>query len=77
MVVKAQVLQPVVQQDHRPERQQWPPQGRLASFPGRRRNGLATSASSNCCFRCLKVGSTNPISERSHMTTVELSCVMQ
>ena len=48
----------------------------LASFPGRRRNGLATSASSNCYFRCLKVGSTNHISERSHMTTVKLNCVM-
>jgi len=30
----------------------------------------ATSASSNCYSRCLKVGSTNQISERSHMTTV-------
>ena len=48
----------------------------LASFPGRRRNGLATSASSNCYFRCLKVGSTNQISERSHMTTVKPNCVM-
>ena len=28
----------------------------VASFPGRRRNGLATSASSNCYFCCLKVG---------------------
>jgi len=43
----------------------------LASFPGRRRNGLATSASLNCYFRCLKVGSTNQILERSHMTTVK------
>ena len=43
----------------------------LASFPGRRGNGLATSASSNCYFRCLKVGSTNQIWERSHMTTVK------
>ena len=48
----------------------------VASFPGRRRNGLATSASSNCYFRCLKVGSTNQISERSHMTTVKPNCVM-
>ena len=48
----------------------------LASFPGRRRNGLATSGSSNCYFCCLKVGSTNQISERSHMTTVKLNCVM-
>jgi len=48
----------------------------IASFPGRRRNGLATSASSNCYFRCLKVGSTNQISERSHMTTVKPNCVM-
>jgi len=43
----------------------------LASFPGRRSNGLATSASSNCYFHCLKVGSTIQISERSHMTTVK------
>ena len=43
----------------------------LASFPGHRRNGLATSASSNCYFRCLKVGSTNQISEHSHTTTVK------
>ena len=45
--------------------------GDLASFPGRRRNSLATSASSNCFFRCLKVGSTNQFSEHSHMTTVK------
>ena len=48
----------------------------LASFPGRGRNCLATSASSNCYFRCLKVGSTNQISEHSHMTTVKPNCVM-
>ena len=48
----------------------------LASFPGRRRNGLATSASSNCYFRCLKVGSTNQVSDRSHMTTVKPNCIM-
>ena len=48
----------------------------LASFPGHRRNGLATSASSNCYFRCLKVGSTNQVSERSHMTTVKPNCIM-
>ena len=48
----------------------------IASFPGHRRNSLATSASSNCYFRCLKVGSTNQISERSHMTTVKPNCVM-
>ena len=48
----------------------------VASFPGRRRNGLATSVSSNCYFRCLQVGSTNQISERSHMATVEPNCVM-
>jgi len=42
----------------------------LASYPGRRRNGLATSVSSNCYFRCLKIGSTNQISERSHVTAV-------
>ena len=48
----------------------------LASFPGRRRNGLATSASSNCYFRCPKVGSTNQIWERSHMKTVKPNCVM-
>ena len=48
----------------------------LASFPGRRRDGLATSASSNCYFRCLKVSSTDQISERSHMTTVKSNCVM-
>jgi len=27
----------------------------VASFPGRRRNGLATSASSNCYFHCQKL----------------------
>ena len=60
----------------------WPPSSSLllaaslASFPGCRRNGLATSASSNCYFRCLKVGSTNQISERSHMTTLKPNCVM-
>ena len=48
----------------------------LASFPGRRRNSLATSVSSNCYFRCLKVGSTNQISEHSHMTTIQPNCVM-
>ena len=48
----------------------------IASFPGCRRNGLATSVSSNCYFRCLKVGSTNQISECSHMTTVKPNCVM-
>jgi len=48
----------------------------LASFPGHRRNGLATSASSNCYFCCPKVGSTNQISERSHMTTVKPNYVM-
>jgi len=48
----------------------------LASFPGRRRNGLATSASSNCYFCYLKVGSTDQISERSHMTTVKPDCIM-
>jgi len=31
----------------------------LASFPGCRRNGLTTSASSNCYFCGLKVGRTN------------------
>jgi len=46
----------------------------IASFPGRRRNGLATSVSSNCY--CLKVGSTNQISQRSHMTTVKPNCLM-
>ena len=30
----------------------------LASFPGHRQNGMATSASSNCYFRCQKVGRT-------------------
>ena len=44
----------------------------LASFPGCRGNGLATSASSNCYFCCLKVDSTNQIPEHSHMT----NCVM-
>ena len=44
------------------------------SFPGRRKNSLATSASSNCYFRCLIVGSTNQISECCHMTTV--NCIM-
>ena len=48
----------------------------VASFPGRRRNGLATSTSSNCYFRCLKVGSTNQISEHNHMTTVKPNCTM-
>jgi len=50
--------------------------GWLASFLGRRRNGLATVTSSNCYFRCLKVGRTNQISECSHMTTVKPNCVM-
>jgi len=48
----------------------------LASFPGHRRNGLATSMSSNCYFLCLKVGSTSQISECSQMTIasyIELS----
>ena len=49
----------------------------VASFPGRRRNGPATSASSNCYFHCLKVSSTNQISECSHMTTVKPNCVMR
>ena len=40
------------------------------------RNGLATFASSNCYFRCLKVGSTNQISEHSHMIAVKPNCVM-
>ena len=31
------------------------------SFPGHRRNGLATCVSSNCYFHCQKVGSTNQI----------------
>ena len=48
----------------------------LASFPGCRRNGLATSVSSNCYFCCLKVGSTNQISECSHTTTVNPNSVM-
>ena len=34
------------------------------------RNGLATSASSNCYFRCQSVGRPNQISDRCHMTTV-------
>ena len=50
--------------------------GSIASLPGHRRNGLATSASSNCYFHCLKVGSTNQISERSHMIRVKPNCVM-
>jgi len=48
----------------------------LTSFPDPRRNGLATSTSSNCYFCCLKVGSTNQISERSHMTTVKPNSIM-
>jgi len=40
----------------------------LASFPGRRRNGLATSASSNCYFLCLKVGSIVPIKFQNVIT---------
>jgi len=47
----------------------------LALFPGRRRNSLATYASSNCYFRCLKVGSTNQISERSHITKAKPNCI--
>ena len=48
----------------------------LASFTGRtcRRNGLAWQLPYEfklLYFRCLKVGSTNQISERSHMTTVK------
>ena len=41
------------------------------------RNGLATSASSNCYFRCQRVGRPNQISDRCHMTTVNriASCV--
>ena len=40
----------------------------VTSFPGRRRNSLATYASSNCYFHCQKVGSTNQISEHCHVT---------
>ena len=49
----------------------------LASFPGHRRNGMETSVSSNCFFRCQKVGSTNQISKHDHMTPVKtvVSCV--
>jgi len=50
--------------------------GAVALLPDRRRNGLATSTSSNCYFRCQKVGSTNQISERCPMTTVKPKCVM-
>jgi len=49
---------------------------RLASFPGQRRYGLATSASSNCYFLCQKVVSTNQISECCRMTTVKPNCIM-
>ena len=48
----------------------------LAPFLGCRRNGLATSVSSNYYFRCLKVGGTNQISEHCHMTTVKPNSVM-
>ena len=48
----------------------------LASFPGHRRNGLATSANSNSYSCCLKVGSTNQISGCCHMTTVKPNRVM-
>ena len=48
----------------------------LALFPGHRRNGLATSMSSNCYFHCQKIGSTNQNSERCHMTTVKHNWVM-
>ena len=48
----------------------------LALFPGHRRNGLATSMSSNCYFHCQKIGSTNQNSERCHMTTVKPNWVM-
>ena len=47
--------------------------GQLASFPGHRRNGLA---SSNCYTRCQKVGNINQISERCHMTTEKSNCIM-
>ena len=42
-----------------------------------RRNGLGTYTSSNCYFRCQRVGRTNQISERCHMTTVSriVTCV--
>jgi len=46
-----------------------------SSFPVHRRNGLATSCS-NCYFSCQKVGSTNQISERCHMTAVKPKYVM-
>ena len=49
----------------------------FASFPGHGRNSLATSASSNCYFRCQKAGITNQISECCHMTTIKPNnCVM-
>jgi len=50
---------------------------KLASFPGRRRDGLVTFASSNCYFCCQEIDSTNQISERSHTTTVNpiASCI--
>ena len=48
----------------------------IASFPGHRKNSLATSVSLNSYFCCQKVGSTNQISEWYHMTTVNhaLNC---
>jgi len=50
----------------------------LASFPaGRRRNGLATSTSSNCFFLCQKLAvQYQSISEHCHMTTVKPNYVM-
>ena len=50
-------------------------QGSLTLRPCRR-NGLATFASSHCYFHCLKVGSTNQMSEHCHMTIVKLNCIV-
>jgi len=48
----------------------------IASFPGCRRNSLATYVRSNCYFRCQKTGSTNQISKHCHMTILRPNCII-
>ena len=50
--------------------------GGTASFPGYRRNSLATSASSNCYFCCHKIGSSNQFSEHHYHDSRKSNCVL-